>query len=351
MWSTWLLSAATCGVLWASLGIVVGAATIGADITTPDGPDITASPQLPIVYVTWAVVTYNFTDTLVNPPIASTVIRSIPLTAPLPSAPTSICATITWQQCQQICSAGNVYDPCEQAEYVNEKKSWPPMLDIATIHTDLLPVSATPAGLATVDVTPTSPDNGGAKQTTEATSTHSGGLISGVQATAAVSTSSKSPNIGAIVGGVVGGVLIVLIVLGAVFFLRRRHRTKSVSRDFGALEKNRESSPSVYPVAGINYDTPVPSAQQSPVPAITPVESHHLMDEYPVHSQGEIAPVVGAAKPYAVNNEREVDDDGVSLRSPSPVQEGRGSGERDSVPRLPIYNRNAGATTDRGPAL
>lgn len=55
---------------------------------------------------------------------------------------------------------------------------------------------------------------------------------------------------------------------------------------------------------------------------------------------------------YAVGNqrEREVDEDGVSLRSPSPVQDGGRAGERDSVPRLPIYNRGTG-NADRGPAL
>lgn len=67
------------------------------------------------------------------------------------------------------------------------------------------------------------------------------------------------------------------------------------------------------------------------------------------HYGGGVVPVVGGAN-YAANNERELDDDGVSLRSPSPVQDGGRAGERDSVPRLPIYNRGAD-NAERGPAL
>lgn len=68
------------------------------------------------------------------------------------------------------------------------------------------------------------------------------------------------------------------------------------------------------------------------------------------HYGGGVVPVVGGAKYVAANNERELDEDGVSLRSPSPVQDGGRAGERDSVPRLPIYNRGAD-NADRGPAL
>lgn len=176
------------------------------------------------------------------------------------------------------------------------------------------------------------------------------------QAVSVGNPSKKKSNTGPIVGGVIGGIaLLALIFLVAFFLWRRRRRASVKSHDFGALEKNRESSPSVYPITGIStYDTPSPPPQLLPAPAITPVESHHLMGGYSEPNQpasGEIVPVVGAAKPYAVNTQREVDEDGVSLRSPSPVQDGgRGSGERDSVPRLPIYNRSGG-TTDRGPAL
>lgn len=68
------------------------------------------------------------------------------------------------------------------------------------------------------------------------------------------------------------------------------------------------------------------------------------------HRGGEVVPAVGAAK-YAAGNQREVDEDGVSLRSPSPVQDGSRTQEaRDSVPRLPIYNRGS-EIADRGPAL
>lgn len=70
----------------------------------------------------------------------------------------------------------------------------------------------------------------------------------------------------------------------------------------------------------------------------------------PSHQQQYgVVPIVGGPK-YAANNERELDEDGVSLRSPSPVQDGGRAGERDSVPRLPIYNRGAD-NADRGPAL
>lgn len=76
------------------------------------------------------------------------------------------------------------------------------------------------------------------------------------------------------------------------------------------------------------------------------------MGSYPSPSHQQqygVVPIVGGPK-YAANNERELDEDGVSLRSPSPVQDGGRAGERDSVPRLPIYNRGAD-NADRGPAL
>lgn len=66
----------------------------------------------------------------------------------------------------------------------------------------------------------------------------------------------------------------------------------------------------------------------------------------------QVVPVVVGSKPYAVGTtEREVDDDGVSLRSPSPTLVGSDAGgRRDHVPRLPIYNRGSDETP-RGPAL
>lgn len=160
---------------------------------------------------------------------------------------------------------------------------------------------------------------------------------------------------GAILGGVIGGLLGVALILGAVFLWRRRRRQGvAAASDFSALEKSLVSPPPTYPAPITAYSPPPPPPQLSQAPPITAVESHHLMGSYssPSHQQqygGGVVPIVGGPK-YAANNERELDEDGVSLRSPSPVQDGGRAGERDSVPRLPIYNRGAD-NADRGPAL
>lgn len=161
-------------------------------------------------------------------------------------------------------------------------------------------------------------------------------------------------NTGAIIGGVVGGLLGVALILGVVafFFWRRRRRSVDGVGEFGTLEKSLvSSSPPVYTVPVTAYSPPPQQPQLSPAPPITAVESHHLMGGYsePRHHGGGAVPAVSTAG-YAVGNQREVDEDGVSLRSPSPVQDGGRAGERDSVPRLPIYNRGID-NTDRGPAL
>ncbi|KAI5853222.1 hypothetical protein DFP73DRAFT_34220 [Morchella snyderi] len=150
----------------------------------------------------------------------------------------------------------------------------------------------------------------------------------------------KSTNTGAIAGGVVGGILGLLLIVAAILFIRRRKR-KSAPRDaFSSLEKNRgESSPQSTTMPQIpitSYDPPQPMEMQEPHPE----SQRSLMGSYP--------PPTGMTP---TKQQVEVDEDGVSLRSPTPplgeedVERGR-----DYVPRLPIYHRGSDETP-RGPAL
>lgn len=194
-------------------------------------------------------------------------------------------------------------------------------------HTNRLPSSF--VGFISTTVTAGSDDSTATSGVIRATSSGGGG-------------GGGKSNAGAIAGGVVGGILGLLLIIAAVFFIRRRKNRSTPPDEFSSLEKSRgENSPqSTTPQIPItSYDSPTaaaPSQLQQPHPE----SQRSLMGSYPPP-----AGVMSAKQQQQV----EVDEDGVSLRSPTPPlgeEEDVGSG-RDYVPRLPIYHRGSDETPRR----
>ncbi|KAL7267406.1 hypothetical protein RUND412_010011 [Rhizina undulata] len=260
-----------------------------------------------------------------------------------------------------------------------------PASTVASITTSVNHVGSDGGGSPTDAATPTA-DNIGSTNSTSLTS-ESSTTYHGTLATTPTSVvRSGGSNTGAVVGGVIGGAIILLIAIGAFFFLRRRFRNHTRGDALGVLEKSQalspaNSSPMVYSPSPQPQTLPPPQLQQSPSPtpllplqhvtyastqAQTP-EGQHLLQQQPPYEATQ-PPYEATQPPYEATQsshipqrsvtvsttissvgglrdlrEREVDDDGVSIRSPSPRPTPSPERQEErSVPRLPLYERPSG---------
>jgi hypothetical protein len=202
-----------------------------------------------------------------------------------------------------------------------------------------LTTTPTSAASATVSVSPTA----SASATPSATAKPAG----------------KKSNVGAIAGGVVGGLVIIAIILALLIWARRRKQ-----------KQRRVAAETAVPTKGnASYDEPPTQGQTSqpvyqtashqppkaydPVPAPAPAPATDRALERPAYATNEpksLAPTATTSKHEVhMPMSREVNEDGVSLRSASPdltdaadrhsfIEE---AGPR-GVPRLPRQDRENG---------
>ncbi|KAF8253534.1 hypothetical protein K440DRAFT_625630 [Wilcoxina mikolae CBS 423.85] len=154
------------------------------------------------------------------------------------------------------------------------------------------------------------------------------------------SSKNPGPKSGAIIGGVVAGVVVLaLFAILFFFFLRRRKRRgdpKSHHEAIGVLDKSRASSPASHasPVYGGAHP---PIDGSAPPPPPPPIATYHdrqtTYDEPHQQPQQQLPPPHPVIAPAELQS-REVDEDGVSVSS-FDMQRPQAS----SVPRLPVYQR------------
>ncbi|KAI9763694.1 MAG: hypothetical protein M1840_009167 [Geoglossum simile] len=189
------------------------------------------------------------------------------------------------------------------------------------------------------------------------------------------STSSKphkSPNTAAIAGGVIGGLGGLLLIALLVYFLRRRLLSKRSrdSNDYGktpsdlvyrTTDMSSDSSPiahqTQYGQLSKAIEQAYPASSQEPNYAEQHNTSHEaakvILSPTAIRPQGHPAPTV---LPTNELDSTEVNEDGVSVRSPSPdinvdgrLDSIRGptptpesQASRGRVPRLPLISRTKG---------
>jgi hypothetical protein len=143
--------------------------------------------------------------------------------------------------------------------------------------------------------------------------------------TASNTSKKRGPNVGAIAGGVIGGVLFLALIAGFLFFFLRRRRSARAQADdvydrsaIAVLDKSRASSPTSHAVEPPVYAGAVPPQQAQQPAAAAPVP----------------APRQPTPEPVELHS-REVDDDGVSVSSFDMQRP-----EERAVPRLPVYHRS-----------
>ncbi|KAI9889219.1 MAG: hypothetical protein M1814_005668 [Vezdaea aestivalis] len=217
-----------------------------------------------------------------------------------------------------------------------------------------LPTSASNA----VRPTPTRDGNPLPNQTTTPTSLPSGsGSASAGEVTSSVlPLAAKKTNVGAIAGGAVGGILGLALILGILFLVLRRHKQRK-----SATLPTKESAYGVQDHSHSTHDVYESASYQPPK-----AHDSHVYAPQPVagvyHADARSSPAAAATTiPHDSVEEahmpmsREVNSDGVSLRSASPDLEDmaqrnsfeEGHHGRSGIPRLPL---NRGASR-RGPAL
>ncbi|KAH0538964.1 hypothetical protein FGG08_004479 [Glutinoglossum americanum] len=215
-------------------------------------------------------------------------------------------------------------------------------------------------------------------------STSLGGAIPGHTAASSATAHPGSVNVGAIAGGVIGGVAGLILIALVVILLRRRQSPKPSDDDYGksrseltyrTTDMSSDSSPGTYQAqygqlakAYEHVPTgPTPAGySHSPVAQERPnyAERHSTSREAAkvilppslVHAQGQAVSPVSPTRNEL--DSREVNEDGVSIRSPSPdidadtrLDSIRGptptlesQAVRDRVPRLPLISRAKGGT-------
>ncbi|KAH0615298.1 uncharacterized protein H6S33_000934 [Morchella sextelata] len=356
-----IFSATLCGVLWVSAGVIVGAAAQDPDATT-SAEITTSAPPIPVPtdYKLECLAVFsgqlgtpcqeycrgNGVEKAAAATEASCVKSQVPTELVTDGMTTAAMATRT------------IIDPVAlTTAIITLANGMPLYVTTVTEHYNSLATKTYTRTRGVSDSAVVTGSPSGTAQGTGGVSSSVIGLIPATVtagsdgsaatsgATRAASSGGGKSNAGAIAGGVVGGILGLLLIIAAVFFIRRR-KNQSTPRDaFSSLEKNRgENSPqSTTPQIPItSYDTPPQPTRGVALEQPYPVESQRsLIGSYPPPPAG-VAPV---------KQQVEVDEDGVSLRSPTPPlgEEDVGRG-RDYVPRLPIYHRGSDETP-RGPAL
>ncbi|KAH8147951.1 uncharacterized protein LAJ45_08052 [Morchella importuna] len=338
-----IFSATLCGVLWISAGTIVGVAA-QASSSTPTPVPTDYGLECRAVYL--------------PDPVCQTFCRTNGVVAAATDASCvnqkSIVSTdlTTDGKTTAAMQTKTLTNPEDQSVTTITLANGMPLYDVTTvlnlnsevtaIVTATRGVSDTATGVRHIATSSPSGTTGGAF--TSATQASDDSTASSGATSATSSRGGGKSNAGAIAGGVVGGILGLLLIVAAVFFIRRR-KNKSTPRDaFSSLEKNRgENSPqSTTPQIPItSYDPPTAAPPPPQLQQPHQESQHSLMGSYPPPAS------VPPAKQQV-----EVDEDGVSLRSPTPPlgeEEDVGRG-RDYVPRLPIYHRGSDETP-RGPAL
>ncbi|KAI9784333.1 MAG: hypothetical protein M1839_002394 [Geoglossum umbratile] len=179
----------------------------------------------------------------------------------------------------------------------------------------------------------------------------------------------KSSNTAAIAGGVIGGLGGLILIALAVFFIRRRRLSKRDDNNYGKVpsdlvyrttDMSSDSSPTTYQTQYGQLPKatdPAHTDYSHPPVSRAPAERHSTSREAAkVILPPNAVPLGQSASPVSPTNEldsREVNEDGVSVRSPSPdiIIDGRfdsirgptptpeSQATRGRVPRLPLISR------------
>lgn len=172
--------------------------------------------------------------------------------------------------------------------------------------------------------------------------------------TSAPSTSNKT-NTGAIAGGVVGGLIGLSLLLLLGFWLYKRRRSSGVidgdCDHLAALEKTRTTSP--FSQSQDAMRTPTPAALSGATSTASGtgagVGSTAALYDPPANTNAPapaaaVAPIISAERGIEAEIDgREVDSDGVSVRSASLADDDMLAPRESGIPRLPMYSRGEGS--------
>jgi len=179
----------------------------------------------------------------------------------------------------------------------------------------------------------------------------------------------KSSNTAAIAGGVVGGLGGLILIALAIYFIRRRRLSKRDDNNYGkgpsdlvyrTTDMSSDSSPTTYQTQYGQLPKATDPAHTDyshlPISRAPPERHSTLREAAKVILPPNAIPLGQSASPVSPTNEldsREVNEDGVSVRSPSPdiIIDGRldsirgptptpeSQATRGRVPRLPLISR------------
>ncbi|KAA8903025.1 hypothetical protein FN846DRAFT_954630 [Sphaerosporella brunnea] len=148
------------------------------------------------------------------------------------------------------------------------------------------------------------------------------------------SSDKGKTSVGAIAGGVVGGIIVLALIGALAFFLvRRRRRARSSDtqgESVAVFDKSRASSPTSHAAISPIYSAGAPAVPSQPQLQTQPQPQAAAPPPPPPPP----APEQPVAEPVELQS-REVDDDGVSVNSFDMAR----PAEDRVVPRLPVYHR------------